>query len=82
MKDHADVTKESSEDSASKVTEMMVMVMIMCMCRTGSTRKTTMCGLLETATISMVTGEVGTLANVTLCTRRLDTMVTRGGTAP
>ena len=84
VKDHADVTKESSEDSASKVTEMMVMVMIMCMCRTGrqSTRKTTMCGLLETATISMVTGEVGTLASVTLCTRRLDTMVTRGGTAP
>ena len=31
VKDHADVTKESSEDSASKVTKRMVMVMVMVM---------------------------------------------------
>ena len=86
MKDHADVTKESSEDSASKVTKRTVMVMVMNMrlCRTGrqSTRRRTMCGHLEIGTISTGTGEGGTLASVTLCTRRLDMMVTRAGIAP
>ena len=88
MKDHADVTKESSEDSASKVTKRTVMVMVMVMnmrlCRTGrqSTRRRTMCGHLEIGTISTGTGEGGTLANVTLSTRRLAMMVTRGGIAP
>ena len=78
VKDHADVTKESSEDSASKVTKRMVMVMVM-VCRTvrQSTRRTTMCGHLEIGTIS-----IGTLASVTLSTRRLAMMVTKGEIAP
>ena len=86
VKDHADVTKASSEDSASKVTKrmVMVMVMVMVMYRTArqSTKRTTMCGHLEIGTISMATGEVGSPANVTLCTRRLATMVTRAEIAP
>ena len=90
VKDHADVTKESSEDSASKVTKRTVMVMVMVMvmnmrmCRTGrqSTRRRMMCDHLEIGTISTGTGEGGTLANVTLSTRRLAMMVTRAGIAP